>query len=599
MKHRLGPRVFSVLLLAVACESDPPGHAPRDRETADAQPPMAADARAPDPDDGGTEAEPRDAAAELPDAAAVDASQGPVVPVDAGPVPRPPAVGFEPSGRGFRTSLELRLTPGDEGAEIHYTLDGSLPTASSPRASAPITIDQTRLVRAIAVKDGVSSSVLSQTYFKLDASLDGFSSNLPLVVAHLLGGPAPEAISREYVPGVLGVFTGHAQGGRSSLDSVAAHTSRFGIKRRGRSTRNQAKPSYTLELWGRDREDAPAPLLGLPADGDWVLYAPYSTDRAFVRNAFAYDLSRRIGRYAPRTKFCELFVVEGHGDVTAADYVGLYVLTERVTRGSQRVTIDKLSADDLTDPARSGGYLFKADEPDTDGESFTAAEQQFVYVDPDADEIAPEQTEYIQSYLDAVLRAVRAGDGRDPQPGPFEGKHYEALIDVGAFIDYHVLSLLMKNPDAFALSAHFYKQRDGKLFAGPLWDFDLAMGGYDWWGERSVEPMYWGPGDGSELFTRTFWGPLLSHPAFEASYWQRWNELLAGPFDADAFRQTIEAFEAEISEAEVRDRERWPDPPDPPDPSRVQASFADEITYLEDWLEERLDWVSANVGVVP
>jgi CotH kinase protein/Chitobiase/beta-hexosaminidase C-terminal domain len=592
-----------VLLLVSACDSDAPGARDagdiRDGEAQGATPPIAADAGAPDPDDSGADPGRADAGGESPDAASGEASDGSVVPEDAGPpAPPKPPVGFEPPGRGFRTSLALTLTPGDASAAVHYTLDGSLPTASSARATAAIALDQTRLVRAIAIKDGVSSAVFSQTYFKLDASLDGFSSNLPVLVAHLLGGAAPVPTSREYVPGVFGVFT--PDSGRTSLEGVAAHTSRFGIKRRGRSTRSQDKPSYTLELWGSDREDAPAALLGLPADGDWVLYAPYSFDRAFVRNAFAYELSRRLGRYAPRTKFCELFVVDGNSDVTEADYVGIYVLTERVTRGAARVPIDELDVDDVTDPARSGGYLFKADQADMPGESFMAAGQQFVYVDPDVDEIALEQIEYIQGYLDAVLRAAQAGDGRDPQAGPFLGKHYEELIDVGAFIDFHVLNLFLKNPDSFMLSAHYYKQRDGKLFAGPLWDFDLAMGGYDDWGERSEEPMYWGPGASDELFRRSFWGPLFDHAEFQEAYWARWNDLLEGPFDAEAFRTTIETFEAELMEAEERDRERWPNKPAPVDPLRlVQPSFADEIDYLESWLEERLSWVSANLGIVP
>ena len=64
-----------------------------------------------------------------------------------------------------------------------------------------------------------------------------------------------------------------------------------------------------------------------------MLYAPYDWDKSMLHNAFAYDLSRRIGRYAPRTQFCKLFLVAGgNTKVTMASYAGVYVFTERLTR---------------------------------------------------------------------------------------------------------------------------------------------------------------------------------------------------------------------------------------------------------------------------
>jgi len=54
----------------------------------------------------------------------------------------------------------------ESGAEIRYTLDGSTPTASSTLYSAPVTLSDTTTVKAIAIKDGVSSSVTSRTYTK-------------------------------------------------------------------------------------------------------------------------------------------------------------------------------------------------------------------------------------------------------------------------------------------------------------------------------------------------------------------------------------------------------------------------------------------------
>ena len=65
----------------------------------------------------------------------------------------------------FEESTQVSMSA-EAGATIHYTLDGSTPTAESAVYSAPITLSDTTTVKAIAVKDGVSSSVTSRTYTK-------------------------------------------------------------------------------------------------------------------------------------------------------------------------------------------------------------------------------------------------------------------------------------------------------------------------------------------------------------------------------------------------------------------------------------------------
>lgn len=59
---------------------------------------------------------------------------------------------------------------GPAGASIYYTVDGSTPTSSSTQYSAAFTLSDTTTVKAIAVKDSVSSSVASRTFTKGTAS---------------------------------------------------------------------------------------------------------------------------------------------------------------------------------------------------------------------------------------------------------------------------------------------------------------------------------------------------------------------------------------------------------------------------------------------
>ena len=65
----------------------------------------------------------------------------------------------------FEESTQVTMN-GPAGAEIHYTTDGSTPTAESTLYESPITLSDTTTVKAIAIKDGVSSNVTSRTYTK-------------------------------------------------------------------------------------------------------------------------------------------------------------------------------------------------------------------------------------------------------------------------------------------------------------------------------------------------------------------------------------------------------------------------------------------------
>ncbi len=61
---------------------------------------------------------------------------------------------------------------GPDGAEIHYTTDGSLPTAESQLYSEPFTLNVSTTVKAIAIKDGTASQVSTKEFTKSSGSGD-------------------------------------------------------------------------------------------------------------------------------------------------------------------------------------------------------------------------------------------------------------------------------------------------------------------------------------------------------------------------------------------------------------------------------------------
>ena len=71
----------------------------------------------------------------------------------------------------FALQTEVTLSAAD-GAAIHYTTDGSVPTSESQTYSAPFTLTSTTVVKAIAIKNGVSSDVASKTFTKSSSNDD-------------------------------------------------------------------------------------------------------------------------------------------------------------------------------------------------------------------------------------------------------------------------------------------------------------------------------------------------------------------------------------------------------------------------------------------
>ncbi|HEY4195068.1 MAG TPA: chitobiase/beta-hexosaminidase C-terminal domain-containing protein, partial [Mucilaginibacter sp.] len=81
----------------------------------------------------------------------------------------------------FKKPFDLEIKCGEKDAKIYYTLDGSIPTASSALYTNPITISSTTTVKAIAIKDGKSSFVDQGTFTKIrdDIKLTLLTKYLP------------------------------------------------------------------------------------------------------------------------------------------------------------------------------------------------------------------------------------------------------------------------------------------------------------------------------------------------------------------------------------------------------------------------------------
>ena len=267
----------------------------------------------------------------------------------------PPAWRFEPAGGWYASNVAVTIA-GATG-EIRYTLDGTIPATNSPLYAGPLMLSNSCYLQARVFATGApSSAIVGETYTLLETNFTNFTSTLPLVIVQTFGRGVV-AIGRQ--PASLRVVD-VATNGTASLLDPPHYEGRAGIKQRGFTSRRYPKISLSVETVEADGSNRDAGLLGLPADSDWVLYAPY-VDKSLVRDVLAYDLARQMGGYAARTRFVEVFFNDTTNRLSPAHYAGVYVLAERVKRGAQRVAIHKLGTNDVAEPEITGGYIFKKD----------------------------------------------------------------------------------------------------------------------------------------------------------------------------------------------------------------------------------------------
>jgi len=157
------------------------------------------------------------------------------------------------------------------------------------------------------------------------------SSDLPLLFIDTDGEDIED---EERIRVHLGVIY-HADGSRHYVaDTFNDYDGIISIEHRGNSSLGFPKKSYNFETQFDNGENRNVELLGLPAENDWILYAPYS-DKSLMRNYLAFRLGWSLGHYNPRTRFCEV--------VLNGDYQGVYVLMEKIKIDANRLDISRLN----------------------------------------------------------------------------------------------------------------------------------------------------------------------------------------------------------------------------------------------------------------
>lgn len=487
--------------------------------------------------------------------------------------------------------FSVMLATETEDATIFYTLDGSEPGKLGGRArsgteyTGPIYISGSTALRAVAMKTGwKSSEIATRTHVFFDYDVRNFTSNLPIAVIDTFGQTVNEA---RHTLGFAG-FIEAVERGRARIANPPAFVGRIGIDVRGKSSAGFAKKQYHFETWDENNKEAAVSILGFPAESDWVLQGPYS-DKSLMRNFLSYNWSNEMGQYASRTRFVELFLNGDGRGVSMSDYVGVYILMEKIKRGKDRVDIEALGPEDNAEPEITGGYIFKKDKLDSGEPTFnTSTGLTVIYVDPNGRDITEPQKTWLRSYINEFESVLNGPNFKDPNVG------YRKYIDPDSFIDIHILVEMTKNIDGFRLSTYMYKDRGGKITMGPAWDYNLSLGNADYLNGWIPTGWYY---DLISAGDYPWWRRLFQDPWFQRRYADRWFELRGSLFSTSRLLSYIDDTARLLNEAQARNFERWKILGTRLWPNwYIAATYQEEITWMKGWLEDRLNWMDRQIG---
>ena len=216
------------------------------------------------------------------------------------------------------------------------------------------------------------------------------------------------------------------------------------IKGRGHDSWKATKKPYSLKFYDN------VSLYGMSPAKSYYLLAN-AKDATNLRNAVALDASRAFGLGGEDYCFVELFV--------NGLYKGVYQVTT--------ATKNKQTAQDL-----KSGYLLYISGYEEKAHFVSPA---YVAVEIKSPKhLSITEINHVATYFNAFEEAVMTPDGNHP----VTGQHYSTMIDIPSFAVYYLLQELLCNQDAGAGSVYLYLSDDDspRLYAGALWDFDLAMG---------------------------------------------------------------------------------------------------------------------------
>lgn len=331
-------------------------------------------------------------------------------------------------------------------------------------------------------------------------------------------------------------------------------------------------------------------LLGMGKAKSWCLISNW-VDTTFLRNYMAYQLACKMGMGTPD---CQIIALCINGQ-----YEGIYLLTEKVGLNDYRTEIPEggdregdINGDGIVTEiiVESDSRAYSNAEP---GAFTTKGGVFFVPKDPDPEDLASSELAEVEREVNLMENAV------------LSGIDYEKYIDVDSWVDTYIVNELAKNPDfgygyqPCYSSSYLYFREGGKVYAGPVWDFDIAYGRNNYKILDAEQNRDTASTTGYLTADTKYYKELLEKTDFREKVMVRWQELVNTGLLAQWQEDYRAAYEILAKSGLVeKDFQIWGSyntrVAGTYQVGRETKDFAPEFQYVDNFVNERIAWLSQD-----
>ena len=385
----------------------------------------------------------------------------------------------------------------------------------------------------------------------------------------------------------------------NTKDEYIISNAAAGFRGRGNGSWNDVEehPQYGKKRGYKLKFDKKQSLFGGEANKHWVILACTNfDDMTMSRNHLAYNMSRELFTAIEHTTLAEWVDIYINGE-----YHGLYLLCEHTRVGKGRVDI----ASEYSTAPENNGFLIEYDaygdtpNPDKGDPQFVegihyfrvnGVKYPFSVHSPDPEDYEEEgvltsdyrnQVKYIKNYVTEVYNAALTGNYAK----------FAELADVQSFVDMYILHELFKNVDTGYSSFYMYKKPNGKLYAGPPWDFDATTNINDR-GDRTPTGIYVAGSiqevnEGqcaSELYIS-----LYKNAGFKRDIKARWKtlspqilEFLEGRMNDTVYNTNKAAMGKNFAKWKSKSQ------------AQAETDWVNDMKTLKKWFTDRIAWLNGE-----
>lgn len=363
------------------------------------------------------------------------------------------------------------------------------------------------------------------------------------------------------------------------------------VNGRGNSTWCFEKQPYTIHL------EKKTSLCNMKPSNKWLLLANYAEGTRMACKVL-YDLSGNIGmEYYSNSEWLDLYI--------NGEYYGNYLLCEKVEVDESRVNIDDLDKKNSINYSQNdvqhyegekikgflaeenpdnitGGYLIEKDLPRYQIYEpcgfFTERDICFTVNSPKNATI--EQVQYIHDFVQKIDDLIVNED-----------EDLFNYIDVDSFNRRFFIEELCLSYDGFVTSCYFYKKaNEDKLYAGPVWDYDMTFGEKD----GPYLQYYYSVLDTEEIRETDYmldWDRRLhENKEYRDRLVETYKEIY--PILKKCLYEDIDAYSDKIRTSVILDNIRWENNED-----GHYSSFDNNVRYMKFFIRSRINMMNERYGI--